>query len=128
MIRDDDGTYATSVWLCDDSATVRIHLITLLHDAGMRVRAFENPLDLLRALQTEQPNALVLDAAMPELDIFGLLARELPKIPIVVVSALRSNVGAAVAIARYAGYRAEGLHKGETALLPEILQRLLEKE
>lgn len=83
-----------SVWIADDDRSIRWVLSKALSREGIQSRAFENGDELLKALKScapqELPQALVTDIRMPGtsgLDLLPLIKEQVPKIPVIVMTA-----------------------------------------
>jgi diguanylate cyclase (GGDEF)-like protein len=79
------------ILIIDDSKSITEYYSLILKQAGMTVRAINNPLKLLKELEAFQPNLLLMDVYMPECTGFELAAvlREeisYTKIPIIFLS------------------------------------------
>ena len=73
----------------DDDADVRVALTRLAMSAGLDVEAFASGAEFLRSMQDHEPDCLVLDLHMPEMNGFDLqatLADVGSTIPIVVIT------------------------------------------
>ncbi len=88
------------IWVIDDDRSIRWVLERALAQAGMDVTAFENGADAMARLAAEQPDVVVSDIRMPEMDGLSLLERisswhpELPVIIMTAYSDLESTVSA----------------------------------
>ncbi len=88
------------VWVIDDDRSIRWVLERALTQAGMAVTVFENGAEAMARLSVEQPNVVVSDIRMPEMDGLSLLenisARH-PQLPVIIMTAysdLESTVSA----------------------------------
>ena len=73
----------------DDDADVRVALTRLAMSAGLDVEAFASGAEFLRSIQDHEPDCLVLDLHMPEMNGFEVqtaLANGGATIPIVVIT------------------------------------------
>ena len=82
------------VLIVDDDSDLRTVLELALRDEGYEVRAAPNGRYALELLETWQPQVIVLDLMMPELDGWGFRARQLAipavsDVPVVILSAAR---------------------------------------
>ncbi|HEY5716955.1 MAG TPA: response regulator, partial [Motiliproteus sp.] len=59
---------ASNVWIVDDDRSIRWVLEKALEQAGLETRSFESGEQVIRALQQDQPTALVSDIRMPGID------------------------------------------------------------
>ena len=82
------------IWIVDDDQSIRWVLQRALEKAQMEVRAFEHPGDLLFALQSAvaeaQPEAIITDIRMPDMDGFDLLKKvqdNHPDLPVIIMTA-----------------------------------------
>jgi two-component system KDP operon response regulator KdpE len=77
------------ILVADDEPQIRRALITALRGHGYEVEAAVNGADALTRLTSWQPDALVLDLVMPEVDGFEVLrdVRTWSQIPVIVLSA-----------------------------------------
>jgi two-component system nitrogen regulation response regulator GlnG len=82
------------IWIVDDDQSIRWVLQRALEKAQMEVRAFEHPGDLLFALQSavaeSQPEAIITDIRMPDMDGFELLKKvqdNHPDLPVIIMTA-----------------------------------------
>ena len=64
---------SAQVWVIDDDRSIRWVLERALTQAGMSVTVFENGAEAMARLGTEQPDAVVSDIRMPEMDGLSLL-------------------------------------------------------
>ncbi len=91
---------SASVWVIDDDRSIRWVLERALTQAGMAVTVFENGARAMARLGVEQPDVVVSDIRMPEMDGLSLLenitARH-PQLPVIIMTAysdLESTVSA----------------------------------
>ena len=91
---------SASVWVIDDDRSIRWVLERALTQAGMAVTVFENGARAMERLGVEQPDVVVSDIRMPEMDGLSLLenftARH-PQLPVIIMTAysdLESTVSA----------------------------------
>ncbi len=88
------------IWVIDDDRSIRWVLERALTQAGMVVTVFENGTDALARLGAEQPDVVVSDIRMPEMDGLSLLEKisarhaQLPVIIMTAYSDLESTVSA----------------------------------
>ena len=86
------------VWIVDDDSSIRWVLEKALTNANISVGTFHNPEDLLTALTNHQPEVIISDIRMPNMDGMTLLARindEHPHIPVIIMTA-HSDLDSAV--------------------------------
>jgi len=89
---------ADLVWIVDDDSSIRWVLDKALQKVGMRTRSFPGALNLLEALETELPDALITDIRMPGMDGFELLRKlqySHADLPVVIMTA-HSDLDSAV--------------------------------
>ena len=63
------------IWIVDDDQSIRFVLEKALAREQFSVRAFSNPRDVVKALETESPQVLVSDIRMPGGSGIELLAQ-----------------------------------------------------
>ncbi|MFN2595500.1 MAG: response regulator transcription factor [Actinomycetota bacterium] len=61
------------ILVVDDNPDIRLLVSTILQDEGYDVQVAIDGRDALRILETENPDAIVLDVMMPEMDGYGVL-------------------------------------------------------
>jgi len=86
------------VWVVDDDKSIRWVLDKALQKASMVSKSFANASNLLDALQTEIPDALITDIRMPGMDGLELLQKvqqNYPDLPVIVMTA-HSDLDSAV--------------------------------
>ncbi len=88
------------IWVIDDDRSIRWVLERALTQAGMAVTVFESGAEAMARLSVEQPQVVVSDIRMPEMDGLSLLenisARH-PQLPVIIMTAysdLESTVSA----------------------------------
>ena len=69
-----------TVWCVDDEDTIREIEVYTLEQMGFEARGFSDGITMLSALETEQPDLIILDLMMPEVDGLAVLEkiREIP--------------------------------------------------
>ncbi|NOQ36798.1 MAG: nitrogen regulation protein NR(I) [Methylococcaceae bacterium] len=78
------------VWVIDDDKSIRWVLDKALKKASINSRSFSGAKALLEALKKDQPDALLTDIRMPDMDGLELLEKvqeQYPKLPIIVMTA-----------------------------------------
>ncbi len=78
------------VWVVDDDESIRWVLQRALTRDGMRVSEFESGEQVVQALSTRSPAAIVTDIRMPGLDGIALLdaiSRRHPRLPVIIMTA-----------------------------------------
>ncbi|MFT5676854.1 MAG: two-component system nitrogen regulation response regulator GlnG, partial [Paraglaciecola sp.] len=90
---------AEPVWIVDDDSSIRWVLQKALQTANIECFCFENPQDLLLQLQSgQQPEVIVSDIRMPQMDGITLLSevnKNFPEIPVIIITA-HSDLDSAV--------------------------------
>ncbi len=89
---------SANVWIVDDDRSIRWVLEKALEQDGIESRSFESGDLALRALQQQQPDALVSDIRMPGIDGLELLKtiqNEYPDLPVIIMTA-HSDLDSAV--------------------------------
>ena len=79
-----------SVWIVDDDASIRWVLEKALSDADCRTTAFDNASDVLRQVQSDNPDIIITDIRMPGIDGLELLRYlndQRPSLPVIVMTA-----------------------------------------
>ena len=80
------------IWCVEDDSGIRDIELYALNSAGFETRGFEDGLSAWDALQTEQPNLIILDVMLPEMDGMELLSKmkasdNYKDIPVILVTA-----------------------------------------
>jgi two-component system nitrogen regulation response regulator GlnG len=86
------------VWIVDDDSSIRWVLEKALSNANISVGTFHNPEDLLTALEHNQPEVIISDIRMPNIDGMTLLAQindQFSHIPVIIMTA-HSDLDSAV--------------------------------
>jgi two-component system nitrogen regulation response regulator GlnG len=86
------------VWIVDDDSSIRWVLEKALSGANISVASFEKPEDLLVALDHQQPEIIISDIRMPNIDGLTLLSRvteQYPNLPVIIMTA-HSDLDSAV--------------------------------
>jgi two-component system nitrogen regulation response regulator GlnG len=79
-----------SVWIVDDDASIRWVLDKALSDAGWRTTVFDNAGDVLRQVQSKNPDVIITDIRMPGIDgleLLQYLSERTPSLPVIVMTA-----------------------------------------
>ena len=82
------------IWIIDDDRSIRWVLERALTQAGMSVTAFENGAEAMARLGGEQPDVVVSDIRMPEMDGLSLLesiSSRHPELPVIIMTAYSIN-------------------------------------
>ena len=91
---------SAQIWVIDDDRSIRWVLERALAQAGMAVTTFQNGAEAMAQLAVEQPDVVVSDIRMPEMDGLSLLeniATRYPQLPVIIMTAysdLESTVSA----------------------------------
>ncbi|WP_286264300.1 nitrogen regulation protein NR(I) [Thalassotalea atypica] len=86
------------IWIVDDDSSIRWVLEKALSNANLSVASFENPENLLTALDHGRPEVIISDIRMPQMDGMTLLekiGKEHPEIPVIIMTA-HSDLDSAV--------------------------------
>jgi two-component system nitrogen regulation response regulator GlnG len=86
------------VWIVDDDNSIRWVLEKALSNANISVGSFHNPEDLLIALEHNQPEVIISDIRMPNIDGMTLLGKindQFAHIPVIIMTA-HSDLDSAV--------------------------------
>ncbi len=86
------------VWIVDDDSSIRWVLEKALSSANISVASFDNANNLLIALDHSQPEVIISDIRMPEMDGMTLLSKissQFPEIPVIIMTA-HSDLDSAV--------------------------------
>jgi PAS domain S-box-containing protein/putative nucleotidyltransferase with HDIG domain len=81
----------TTILTIDDDESVRSSIAAYLEDSGFNVLQACNGLEGMELFRREHPDLALLDLRMPEMDgieVLGLMLKEQPDIPIIVVSGM----------------------------------------
>ena len=86
------------IWIVDDDSSIRWVLERALQNAGISVASFDNANNLLIALDHSQPEVIISDIRMPEIDGMALLTeinQRFPELPVIIMTA-HSDLDSAV--------------------------------
>ena len=78
------------IWVVDDDQSIRFVLEKALAREQFSVRAFSNPRDVVKALETESPQVLVSDIRMPGgsgVDLLAQVKEMPPGLPVIIMTA-----------------------------------------
>ena len=78
------------IWIVDDDASMRWVLDKALTGAGWKTQVFDNAGDVLTAIESVQPDAIITDIRMPGtsgLDLVRTLVEKFPTLPVIVMTA-----------------------------------------
>ncbi len=87
-----------SIWVVDDDRSIRWVLEKALSKADMDVRTFEEADSVMRALERNQPDAIISDVRMPGMDGLSMLDKvhaKHPDLPVIIITA-HSDLDSAV--------------------------------
>ena len=90
--------FTEQVWIVDDDSSIRWVLEKALSNANISVGTFHNPEDLLIALDHNQPEVIISDIRMPNIDGMTLLGKindQFAHIPVIIMTA-HSDLDSAV--------------------------------
>ena len=80
----------TNVWVVDDDASIRWVLEKALSEVGWRITVFDNASDVLRQVQSDNPDIIITDIRMPGtdgLELLRYLNDRRPSLPVIVMTA-----------------------------------------
>lgn len=86
------------VWIIDDDRSIRWVLEKALQQAGINISSFDSGDKVLERLRVEQPDAVISDVRMPNMDGLSLLSHmrdHYPALPIIIMTA-HSDLDSAV--------------------------------
>jgi len=86
------------VWIVDDDSSIRWVLEKALSGARITSASFEKPEDLLVALEHQQPEVIISDIKMPNIDgisLLGKISDQFPNLPVIIMTA-HSDLDSAV--------------------------------
>ncbi len=89
---------AEQVWIVDDDSSIRWVLEKAFKNAQISSASFENPNNLLTALDHGQPEVIISDIRMPHMDgmtLLGKINQQFPDIPVIIMTA-HSDLDSAV--------------------------------
>lgn len=92
------STSKEKIWVVDDDRSIRWVLEKALDKAEMGVRTFEEADSVIRALERDQPDAIISDVRMPGMDGLTLLDKihkKYPDLPVIIITA-HSDLDSAV--------------------------------
>ncbi len=91
----------STVFVFDDEPAMGENIRRLLDRPGVRIEAFTNSLEGLRAAEASPPDAVLLDIRMPELsgeEVFARIHAAYPAVPVIFLTAYGSVEGAVLAM------------------------------
>jgi len=86
------------VWIVDDDSSIRWVLEKALSGANISSASFDNADNLLTALMHDQPEVIISDIRMPNIDgmsLLGTISDQYPNIPVIIITA-HSDLDSAV--------------------------------
>jgi two-component system response regulator AtoC len=92
----DGGTPATTAWrvlIADDDASIRSLLTDMLSDEGYEIMEVKSGAEVLRAVPKVEPNLVILDFKMPDMDGIEVLRRlsaQGQKVPVLMITGVGS--------------------------------------
>jgi len=92
-------TKAPIVWIVDDDRSIRWVLDRALSQAGFETASFESGIDIEQKLLFQQPDAIISDIRMPDLDgltLMDQISANWPDLPVIIMTA-HSDLESAVA-------------------------------
>ena len=95
-----------NIWIVDDDKSIRWVLEKAFTKDGLSPRSFENPTQILAALDNEQPDVIISDIRMQKMDGITLLEKlkqRVPDIPVIIMTAY-SDLDRAVSAFREGAY------------------------
>ncbi|HIF52000.1 MAG TPA: nitrogen regulation protein NR(I) [Thiotrichaceae bacterium] len=78
------------VWIVDDDKSIRWVLEKAIQKKDVEIQSFSNPEDLLKKLQSDEPDVIISDVRMPGMDGITLLEKikqQAPDIPVIIMTA-----------------------------------------
>src|SRR5882757_9272478 len=99
---------ATDILIVDDEADIRMLIAGVLKDEGYQTREAGNSTQALAAIRTRQPSLVILDiwlqgSELDGIDILKVIRRELPSLPVVMISG-HGNIETAVNAIKIGAY------------------------
>tara|TARA_B110000238_G_C16125943_1_gene439175 strand:+ start:1366 stop:2766 length:1401 start_codon:yes stop_codon:yes gene_type:complete len=86
------------VWIVDDDSSIRWVLEKALSRANISSASFDNADNLLTAIIHDQPEVIISDIRMPNIDgmtLLGIISEQYPNIPVIIITA-HSDLDSAV--------------------------------
>jgi two-component system nitrogen regulation response regulator NtrX len=99
---------ATDILIVDDEADIRMLIGGVLKDEGYQTREAGNSAQALTAIRSRQPSLVILDiwlqgSELDGIEILKIIRRELPALPVVMISG-HGNIETAVAAIKFGAY------------------------
>jgi len=120
---------ATDILIVDDEADIRMLIAGVLKDEGYQTREAGNSAQALTAIRSRQPSLVILDiwlqgSELDGIEILKIIRRELPALPVVMISG-HGNIETAVAAIKLGAYDfIEKPFKADRLLL--VIERAIE--
>jgi two-component system, NtrC family, nitrogen regulation response regulator NtrX len=120
---------ASDILIVDDEADIRMLIAGVLKDEGYQTREAGNSTQALTAIRSRQPSLVILDIWLQGSDLDGIeilkvIRRELPALPVVMISG-HGNIETAVAAIKFGAYDfIEKPFKSDRLLL--VIERAIE--
>src|SRR5438874_9522077 len=98
----------TDILIVDDEADIRMLIAGVLKDEGYQTREAGNSAQALTAIRSRQPSLVILDiwlqgSELDGIEILKIIRRELPSLPVVMISG-HGNIETAVAAIKLGAY------------------------
>ncbi|MDH5572357.1 MAG: nitrogen regulation protein NR(I) [Gammaproteobacteria bacterium] len=87
-----------TIWVIDDDRSIRWVLEKALKQADMQVKTYENADNVLRDLESKEPDAIISDIRMPGmngLELLDKIHKKYPQLPVIIITA-HSDLDSAV--------------------------------
>ncbi|HEX3499238.1 MAG TPA: sigma-54 dependent transcriptional regulator [Stellaceae bacterium] len=120
---------ATDILIVDDEADIRMLIAGVLKDEGYQTREAGNSTQALAAIRSRQPSLVILDiwlqgSELDGIEILKVIRRELPALPVIMISG-HGNIETAVAAIKFGAYDfIEKPFKSDRLLL--VIERAIE--
>jgi two-component system nitrogen regulation response regulator NtrX len=124
-----DSGMATDILIVDDEADIRMLIAGVLKDEGYQTREAGNSTQALTAIRSRQPSLVILDiwlqgSELDGIEILKVIRRELPALPVIMISG-HGNIETAVAAIKFGAYDfIEKPFKSDRLLL--VIERAIE--
>jgi len=120
---------ATEILIVDDEVDIRMLIAGVLKDEGYQTREAGNSTQALTAIRSRQPSLVILDiwlqgSELDGIEILKVIRRELPALPVIMISG-HGNIETAVAAIKFGAYDfIEKPFKSDRLLL--VIERAIE--
>src|SRR4051794_19853247 len=120
---------ATDILIVDDEADIRMLIAGVLKDEGYQTREAGNSTQALAAIRSRQPSLVILDiwlqgSELDGIEILKVIRRELPALPVIMISG-HGNIETAVTAIKFGAYDfIEKPFKADRLLL--VIERAIE--